>query len=101
MIKIFLVLVVAIISLSITVYCLIKTINKYKADCKTLENQNQKQIDNLKNLALYIKELTSIENTKSETEKRIKEVTTDEEVNNIVSDIISNNNNRVQKSTEK
>lgn len=101
MIKVILVLSVAIIVLVINIYILAKIVKKYKADCRELEKQNQKQIDNLKNLASYIKELTSIENTKSETEKKIKEAVSDEEVNNIVSDIIANNNNRVQKSTEK
>lgn len=101
MIKVILVLSVAIIVLVINIYILAKIVKKYKADCKELEKQNKKQIDNLKNLASYIKELTSIENTKSETEKKIKEAVSDEEVNNIVSDIIANNNNRVQKSTEK
>lgn len=101
MIKVILVLSVAIIVLVINIYILAKIVKKYKADCKELEKQNKKQIDNLKNLASYIKELTSIENTKSETEKKIKEAVSDEEVNKIVSDIIANNNNRVQKSTEK
>jgi protein subunit release factor B len=71
-----------------------------KAECKELKIQNQKQTENLKNLASYVKQLSEIKNKKEETENKIQKAVNDEEIDNIISTLIEYNNNRVQVSTD-
>lgn len=51
---------------------------------------------NVKQMAIFIDKLTAIKSERTEIEQRLKDAKNDEEVYEIISDIVSANNSRVQ-----
>jgi divalent metal cation (Fe/Co/Zn/Cd) transporter len=78
------------------IYSLVKKIREIKKDRERLENELVSVKANLTSMTVYIQKILAIKNDTQSNVEKIKEAKTDEEVLNILSDIISANNNRVQ-----
>jgi hypothetical protein len=89
--------VVAVILLEgLVIYALARDRKKLKSDNKKLEQRIIDVTSNINLMTSYIEKILAIKADTQSTIEKIKEAKTDEEVLNILSDIISANNNRVQ-----
>lgn len=78
------------------IYTLIKKNREIKKDRERLETELVSVKANLTSMTVYIQKILAIKNDTQTTVEKIKEAKNDEEVLNILADIISSNNNRVQ-----
>lgn len=85
-----------IVTMGAIIYVLFKDKKAKKKEIERLNNELSSATENLKSMKNYIEQILAIKaDTKTNVEK-IKEAKTDEEVIDILADIISANNNRVQ-----
>lgn len=93
---IILVMLAIIVIMGGVIYVLFKDRKSQKKEIEKLGNELTSAMANLNSMRAYIEKILAIKaDTKSNVEK-IKEAKNDEEVLNILADIISANNNRVQ-----
>lgn len=78
------------------IYILLKDKKAKKKEIDQLKNQLESANENLYAMRNYIEKILAIKRDSQTTVEKIKEAKTDEEVLNILADIISANNNRVQ-----
>ena len=78
------------------IYSLVKKIREIKKDRERLKNELVSVKANLTSMTVYIQKILAIKNDTQSNVEKIREAKTDEEVLNILADIISANNNRVQ-----
>ena len=91
-----LILFAIIVMMSAVIYVLIRDKKSQKKENEKLGDELTSALANLNSMRDYIEKILAIKaDTKSNVEK-IKEAKTDEEVINVLADIISANNNRVQ-----
>ena len=96
MITVILVFIAVIAIMGGVIYCLIRDRKKQKDEIKELKNIINSEKKNLEQLSEYISKLDNIRKDEKELADKIKEAKTDEELQKIISDIVSLNNNRVQ-----
>ena len=96
MMTIIFVMLAIIVLMGAVIYALLRDRKSQKKEIEKLGNELTSAIANLNSMKDYIEKILAIKaDTKTNVEK-IKEAKSDEEVINILSDIISANNNRVQ-----
>ena len=78
------------------VWSLIKTIQEKKKEIANLNVKIQSARVNIEQLSAYIDKILKIKNDEKSISQKIKEAENDEEVYNIIADIVSSNNNRLQ-----
>lgn len=78
------------------IFALLKDKKAKKKEIDQLKNQLKSANENLYAMKNYIEKILAIKRDTQTTVEKIKEAKTDEEVINILADIISANNNRVQ-----
>lgn len=88
MIYLILVLIIVVISVFL-VFCV-------KKNAK-LKDQNKKLSDNLKSVLKYSELITELKQKENSINLKIMEAKTDEEIINIISELLTSNNNRVRK----
>lgn len=92
-----LVCVALLLTLVSVVYVAIKKSNVQKQKIKSLTAQLESQKCIAKDLVKHAEELSKIKGDKEEVAQKINEAKTDEEVNEIISNLVRANNNRVRK----
>lgn len=95
-ITIFMVMSAVIVTMIGIIYVLSKDKKAKKKEIEQLKNQLESANENLCAMKDYIEKILAIKRDTQTTVEKIKEAKTDEEVINILADIISANNNRVQ-----
>ena len=93
---IILVLIAIIITLSGIIYNLAKDKKALKETINALNSNLDSARINIEQLSDYVDKFRKIKSQEQSISKKIKEAETDEEIYNIISDIIADNNNRVQ-----
>ena len=78
------------------IWYLIKTIQEKKKEISNLNVKIQSARVNIEQLSDYIDKILKIKNDEKSISQKIKEAESDEEVYNIIADIVSSNNNRLQ-----
>lgn len=78
------------------IYVLFKDKKAKKKEIEQLKDKLTSANENLYSMKIYIEKILAIKRDTQTTVEKIKEAKTDEEVINILADIISANNNRVQ-----
>lgn len=78
------------------IFALLKDKKAKKKEIDQLKNQLKSVNENLHDMKNYIKQILAIKSDTQTNIDKIKEAKTDEEVFNILANIISTNNNRVQ-----
>lgn len=78
------------------IYVLFRDKKAKKKEIDQLKNKLESANDNLCAMRDYIEKILAIKRDTQTTVEKIKEAKTDEEIINILADIISANNNRVQ-----
>ena len=90
----------AIVGVAVIVFVVINALyRKNKELKKTIADLNHDLAVarvNVKQMAIFIDKMTSIKSERTEIEQRLKDAKNDEEVYEIISDIVSANNSRVQ-----
>lgn len=79
----------------IFIKCLISSSKKNKELKKQLQARNE----NIKQLLIHSKQLVTINQKKTDVYKQLAEAKSDEEINKIIANLISSNNNKLQKHT--
>lgn len=79
----------------IFIKCLISSSKKNKELKKQLQARNE----NIKQLLTYSEQLVTINQNKTDVYKQLAEAKSDEEINKIIANLISSNNNKLQKHT--
>ena len=92
-----LVLILAIICLIVILFCCVKSAVKSKQEIKALKEEIANQKDKTSYLINHIEEISKIKSEEQKVNDKINGAKTDEEISDIVSAIISANNDRVQK----
>ena len=92
-----LVLILAIICLIVILLCCVKSAVKSKQEIKALKEEIANQKDKTSYLINHIEEISKIKSEEQKVNDKINGAKTDEEISDIVSAIISANNDRVQK----
>ena len=92
-----LVLILAIICLIVILFCCVKSAVKSKQEIKALKEEIANQKDRTSYLINHIEEISKIKSEEQKVNDKINGAKTDEEISDIVSAIISANNDRVQK----
>lgn len=93
---IILTMIAIIVMMGAVIFALLKDKKAKKKETEKLQDRLTSAMANLNSMRAYIEKILAIKaDTKTNVEK-IKEAKTDEEVINILADIISANNNRVQ-----
>ena len=95
-VTIILVMSAVIVTMSGIIYVLFKDKKSKKKEIEQLKNKLESANDNLCAMKDYIEKILAIKRDTQTTVEKIKEAKTDEEVINILADIISDNNDRVQ-----
>lgn len=91
-----LVVIAIIVTMGAVIYALIRDRIAQKKEIQSLKNEINSAHENVKQLSEYIKNADKIRKEEKEYAEKIKEAKTDEEVHNIIADIITLNNSRVQ-----
>lgn len=91
-----LVLVAVILTMGGLIYVLAKTIKAKKKELADMQSRLESARVNIEQLSKYIDKLMKIKSDEKSISQKIKDAKNDEEVFNIIADIISDNNNRVQ-----
>lgn len=78
------------------IWSLIKTIQEKKKEIANLNVKVRSARVNIEQLSAYIDKILKIKNDEKSISQKIKEAENDEEVYNIIADIVSSNNNRLQ-----
>lgn len=94
-----LVCVALLVILTFVVYVAIKTSKAQKKKIKALTARLESQKIIAENLVMHAEELSKIKGDKEEVAQKINEANSDEEVNQIISNLVHANNNRVRKQT--
>lgn len=89
-------LVAVIVTMGGVIYVLLKDKKTKKKEIEQLKDKLEGANENLYAMKNYIEKILAIKTDTQTTVEKIKEAKTDEEVLNILADIISANNNRVQ-----
>ena len=89
------ILLISLFTLVITFLCYKKMKKKYSL----LKMENDLQKKQINELLVHSNNVNKIRQEKSKSQKKLKEAKTDEDVKEIVDNIVTDNNNRVQKST--
>lgn len=92
-----LVCVALLVILAFVVYVAIKTSKAQKKKIKALTARLESQKIIAENLVMHAEELSKIKGDKEEVAQKINEAKSDEEVNQIISNLVHANNNRVRK----
>lgn len=79
----------------IFIKCLISSSKKNKELKKQLQATNE----NIKQLLIHSEQLVTINQNKTDVYKQLAEAKSDEEINKIIANLISSNNNKLQKHT--
>lgn len=79
----------------IFIKCLISSSKKNKELKKQLQARNE----NIKQLLTHSEQLVTINQKKTDVYKQLAEAKSDEEINKIIANLISSNNNKLQKHT--
>lgn len=79
----------------IFIKCLISSSKKNKELKKQLQARNE----NIKQLLIHSEQLVTINQKKTDVYKQLAEAKSDEEINKIIANLISSNNNKLQKHT--
>lgn len=87
-----LILLAAILTLSVILYYQIKDKKEIKKELEKVQSLYDSARENIAQLELYIKKWQKIKEDEEKTGEKIDEAKTDEELYNIISDIIRNNN---------
>lgn len=95
--KAMLVMSIVILVLLLAVFILGVALKSARKQKKELSDTVEKQKSNINSLVQYASKISEIKNGKSDTEKKIQEAKSDEEISDIVAGIVSVNNSRVQK----
>lgn len=90
------ILVAVIVTMGGIIYVLFKDKKAKRKEIEHLKDKLESANENLYALRNYIEKILAIKRDTQTTVEKIKEAKTDEEVLNILADIISANNNRVQ-----
>lgn len=91
-----LVLLAVILTMGGLIYVLGKTIKAKKKELADMQSRLESARVNIEQLSKYIDKLMKIKSDEKSISQKIKDAKNDEEVFNIIADIISDNNNRVQ-----
>lgn len=96
------IIIIGIVFLSICIiYCMGQRIKKLKKDKKELQKQLEKKTSDLAYIMKHLEKMNEIKQEDSFIKNKIEGAKTDEEINSIVSVIISANNDRVQDNKDK
>ena len=87
-----LILLAVILTLSVILYYQIKDKKEIKKELEKVQALYESAKKNIEQLGLYIKKWQKIKEDEEKTGKKIDEAKTEEELYNIISDIIRNNN---------
>ena len=93
---IILILIAAVIILGFITYILTKRLKAKKKELAETQARLESARANVEQLSKYIDKMQKIKSEEKSISQKIKEAKSDEEVYNIISDIIADNNNRVQ-----
>jgi preprotein translocase subunit YajC len=85
-----------IVMMGAVIFALLKDRKSQKKETEKLQDKLTSANENLYAMKHYIEQILAIKSDTQTNVEKIKEAKTDEEVLNILSDIISANNNRVQ-----
>lgn len=91
-----LVLVAIIITMGEVIYVLIKRLKVNKNKIENLECKLSCAKENISQLSAYIDKINKIKADEKSVSQQIKEAKSDEEIFNIIANIVSDNNSRVQ-----
>ena len=92
-----LIILVLLVLVIIFIKCLISSSKKNKELKKKLQARNE----NIKQLLTHSEQLVTINQNKTDVYKQLAEAKSDEEINQIIANLISFNNNKLQKHTTK
>lgn len=95
-ITIYLVFIAVIITLIGVIYVLVKDKKSLNRDVLLLKNALSSARQNVIQLTEYIEKLRKIKKENDKLSDKIRNAKSDEEIYNVIADIISDNNNRVQ-----
>ena len=95
-VTIILVMLAIIVIMGAVIYALIRDRKAQKKEIQELKNEIISARENVKQLTDFIRNSDKIRKEEREIAEKIKEAKTDEEVHNIINDIITLNNSRVQ-----
>jgi predicted Holliday junction resolvase-like endonuclease len=95
-ITIYLVFIAVIITLIGVIYVLVKDKKSLNREILSLKNALSSARQNVIQLTDYIEKLRKIKKENGKLSDKIKNAKTDEEIYNVIADIISDNNDRVQ-----
>lgn len=95
-ITIYLVFIAVIITLIGVIYVLVKDKKSLNREIISLKNALSSARQNIIQLTDYIEKLRKIKKENGKLSDKIKNAKTDEEIYNVIADIISDNNDRVQ-----
>jgi predicted Holliday junction resolvase-like endonuclease len=90
-----LIILVLLVLVIIFIKCLISSSKKNKELKKQLQARNE----NIKQLLIHSEQLVTINQKKTDVYKQLAEAKSDEEINKIIANLISSNNNKLQKHT--
>lgn len=90
-----LIILVLLVLVIIFIKCLISSSKKNKELKKQLQARNE----NIKQLLTHSEQLVTINQKKTDVYKQLAEAKSDEEINKIIANLISSNNNKLQKHT--
>lgn len=90
-----LIILVLLVLVIIFIKCLISSSKKNKELKKQLQARNE----NIKQLLIHSEQLVTINQNKTDIYKQLAEAKSDEEINKIIANLISSNNNKLQKHT--
>lgn len=91
-----LVLIAIIVTMGAIIYALEKKIKSNKKELAQMQTRLESARVNIEQLSKYIDKLMNIKADEKSVSQKIKEAESDEEVFNIIADIVSANNQRVQ-----
>lgn len=101
MMKIYFIFLLVVLVLLFAAGILVQIIRNQSRQKKELEAKVESQKKNIDNLVKYASSISNIQNEKSDTEKKIMEAKTDEEISDIVAGIVADNNSRVPDNKDK
>jgi predicted Holliday junction resolvase-like endonuclease len=96
LIIVILICILIIVFLGVVIYFLLKNKKKLKKEISQLTSELYKSNQNAVRLAEYIEKVQKIESDEKTTNEKIKEAKTDEEIMDLITGIVSNNNSRVR-----
>lgn len=94
-------LIIVIAVLCLLLYAVVTKAIKNKKEIQNLKTNINRQEKLITSLMKHLEEITQIKNDEKEISQKIQGAETDEEVENIISDIIARNNERVQNNKTK